>query len=731
MTRLDWWRAKRHFAKQDQGTIKGYERLEAQWAQSKFCEYSSQDFAYQVMATAMADVCEHPMGNFEGSRFDHQLRETIAEICEAEGLLTVMDIKPATFQDKEKLPSIRRYVQSKEKQLEDPLDTLSCAMNALATIIGRIFNKLPHGVIELLNSGDEWDEDNLFEIDALDMLHRPKELLSEVGGIFQQTGCLDLDIFVDEYENHLVKTYRHSKMEAYRDPEGNIRVERETAKKRLILPFDFKGTADECLKTYFAGGFVPKLFKFRTPFTIPETKRFEHTHIVGKTGHGKTQLLQKMILKDLYPAIAGRASVVVIDSQGDMIKKIAQLKIFDPDFENNVSDRLVIIDPTDPQKPPALNLFDFSLAGIEASPKEQERLLNASIELYEYMFGTLLGAEMTQKQGVIFKNLARLMTVVPEATVQTLLNFLEEGDTSINHHINKLSGVPRRFFDSQYNDQQFKETKKQILWRLFDIFGQAGFERMFVNKKNAIDLYGSINSGKIILINTASDYLGDHGSKIFGRFFIALLSQAVARRATLHESDRLPTYVYIDEASEYFDDKIRTLVNKARKQKIALTMAHQELKQLTPELLNTMRTTGTKIVGRVTQPDAKDMAREMNCDKEQLQNVCKVDYKYAEYSAYVGDLTETAVKMRVPFGALESQVKMDARSLYTLLETKKDELMGSPVIAETLGSLNSSARETSDPLQKHVRPPKPIDLEKCSEMSDGLFDDDFGSPEML
>jgi len=307
------------------------------------------------------------------------------------------------------------------------------------------------------------------------------------------------------------------------------------------------------------------------------------------------------------------------------------------------------------------------------------------------------------------------------------LTLLEIGDTSIDQHINKLSGVPRRFFDSQYNDQQFKETKKQILWRLFDIFGQAGFERMFVNQKNAVDLYGSINAGKIILINTASDYLGDHGSKIFGRFFIALLSQAVARRATLHESERLPTYVYIDEASEYFDDKIRTLVNKARKQKIALTMAHQELKQLSPDLLNTMRTTGTKIVGRVTQPDAKDMAREMNCDKEQLQNVRKVDFKYAEYSAYVSDLTETAVKMRVPFGAIESQVKMDARSLYTLLERKKNELMGAPIIGEAINTNKSSSETASDSITRPIF----VNKDKTSDISDGLFDDDFGSPEIL
>jgi type IV secretory pathway VirB4 component len=50
--------------------------------------------------------------------------------------------------------------------------------------------------------------------------------------------------------------------------------------------------------------------------------RFEHTYIVGGTGHGKTQLLQHMILKDLDKLSQGKGSVIVIDSQGDLLRNI-------------------------------------------------------------------------------------------------------------------------------------------------------------------------------------------------------------------------------------------------------------------------------------------------------------------------------------------------------------------------------------------------------------------------
>src|SRR5512132_3985065 len=78
------------------------------------------------------------------------------------------------------------------------------------------------------------------------------------------------------------------------------------------------------------------------PFTLPPAARFEHTHIVAGSGHGKTPLLQKMMLDDFSSVLEGTGSVVVIDSQGDMIRNIVHLSIM-----NDLSDRLVVIDPND------------------------------------------------------------------------------------------------------------------------------------------------------------------------------------------------------------------------------------------------------------------------------------------------------------------------------------------------------------------------------------------------
>ena len=165
------------------------------------------------------------------------------------------------------------------------------------------------------------------------------------------------------------------------------------------------------------------------PFAIPFPARFEHTHIVGGTGHGKTQLMQFLIHHDLVRSLKDGRSVVVIDSQGDLIRTISRLEVFSPYVEEGLSDRLVMIDPNDVEYPVCLNMFDFNRDRLSGyAPVDREKILNATVELYEYFFGALLGAELTQRQGLIFRYLARLMLEIPNATIHTLRQLMENGE---------------------------------------------------------------------------------------------------------------------------------------------------------------------------------------------------------------------------------------------------------------------------------------------------------------
>ena len=157
--------------------------------------------------------------------------------------------------------------------------------------------------------------------------------------------------------------------------------------RKVVAPTDAKGFTDaELVDAYLGYTPLAALFEATTPFVISDDARFEHTHIIGGSGHGKTQLLLDLIHRDLVRDDG--PGLVVIDSQGDLIRTIARL-----DVSPALRERLVLIDPADVEFPVALSLFDLPIERMNAyGPAARERLLNGAIEIYEYVFSSLPAA---------------------------------------------------------------------------------------------------------------------------------------------------------------------------------------------------------------------------------------------------------------------------------------------------------------------------------------------------
>ena len=416
-----------------------------------------------------------------------------------------------------------------------------------------------------------------------------------------------------------------------------------THRTNPVYPVDYKG--DDIIDTYLRGTYLNELFKLRTPFSIPEDRRFEHMHIVAGSGHGKTQTLQYFIAKDLDDVARGDKSVVVIDSQGDLINTILKAKVLPPEM-------FVLIDPEDIEYPVSLNLFSVGQDRLEHyGALERERLTNSIIELYDFVLGSLLSAGMTAKQSVVFRYVTRLMFHIPDATIHTLRELMEPGGTDkYRAHIEKLEGTPRRFFETEFDSKEFTNTKTQVLRRLYGVLENQTFERMFTKPKSKFDMFTEMNAGKLILINTSKSLLKEQGTEIFGRFFIALIAQAAQERATLPNHDRLPVMVYIDEAQDYFDRNIGLILSQARKYKVGMVMAHQYLGQLSNGLQEAFEAnTSIKLAGGVSARDARALAGQMSADADMIQRQPK-----GTFATFVRGLTERAVPISFPFFVMEN-----------------------------------------------------------------------------
>ena len=426
-------------------------------------------------------------------------------------------------------------------------------------------------------------------------------------------------------------------------------------------------SASELVETYLHGTPFHDLLLTPVPFAIPDSARREHWHLIGGSGHGKTQLLQHVILRDLERG--DPPALIIIDSQGEMLRKIEQLAVFED------TDRLVIIDPED-DYPPALNMFDMSTARLKGySRLVREQVEAGIIELYNYVFGAL-AAELTAKQGTAFAFVTRLMMSIPGATIHTLRELMEEDartlhDSKFAEAITGLDATARGFFENQfYNRNAFGQTRQQIARRLYGVLQVPAFDRMLSSPHSRLDMFAAMQESKVVLVNTSKSLLKTEASALFGRFMIAQALRAAYERVAVPEAARHPAYLIIDEASEYFDASLETLLNQARKFNLGVLFAHQYLDQLDQNLRSSVAANTTiKMAGGVSDRDARALAPDMRTTPDFLVAQRKDNAnppRWSQFACYVRNQTPSAVSLQVPFGTLESAPKMSAKRLTKL-----------------------------------------------------------------
>jgi hypothetical protein len=510
----------------------------------------------------------------------------------------------------------------------------------------------------------------LDEPEDIDGISVPTDLLRSIGDLGTVTQTMLSVAFAEELAERGLLSRLSDRLERNLvAASGGNPADPRSFSRAPKMPEQFDARSPEQLiSTYLGGTPLFDLFDQAPVFTIPTKARFEHHHIVAGSGHGKTQTLQYLIARDLEAMLDGDRSIIVLDSQGDLIRTIANLKLFAPG--EPLHDRIVIIDPNDVEWPVSLNLFDVGMERLSGyAPLERERLTNSILELYDFVLGTLLSAEMTQKQNVIFRYVTRLMLHIPDATIHTLRELMEPGSqTKFAEHIAKLSGTARQFFETEFASKEFEQTKKQVLRRLWGVLENQTFERMFSHPRSKLDLFAEMNAGKVILINTAKDLLKEQGTEIFGRFFIALIAQAAQERATLPAHKRTPTIVYVDEAQDYFDRNIGLILAQARKYNVGMVLAHQYLGQLEPKLQEAFAAnTAIKFAGGVSAKDARALAPMLYCQPELIEAQPR-----GSFAAHVRGQTKSAVPLQFPFGHMEAMPSTEKAQRDVLQQRMRD-----------------------------------------------------------
>lgn len=487
-----------------------------------------------------------------------------------------------------------------------------------------------------------------FTVPLIYGLPNPKRVLDNLIGEFGKDEYRDDGIYVELFRKLWFNICEASGIANPYEP-GN---------RTIKTPTDLNLPLDETVETFFKGTPFYEFFLAPIPLKFTYEDRFSHMHVLGGSGAGKTTLLKNLLLHDIKSSEA--PSLVIVDSQGDLIRTISHLK---------TSRRVILITPKDIDYPPALNIFDVKRLG-EYTQAQKEQVVAGVIDTFDYLFSGLLGADLTAKQGVFFRFVARLMLALPEtmgrnATILDMIALMDDA-TPYRDAIRTLPPIQRNFFERDFISKTFAQTKEQIRYRLNAILENPTLARLFTATETRIDLFTELNSGSIILVDTAKDFLKSSSSH-FGRIFISLVLQAVLERAALPESSRHPAFLVVDEAAEYFDSNVDDLLTAVRKYSCGCVFSHQFLDQATGQLRASLAAnTAIKFAAGISTNDARTMASEMRTTPDFILSQPRL-----HFAAHIRNVTPGAVSIPVEIGAFEQEPALSPIEFDAFIEANR------------------------------------------------------------
>ena len=341
--------------------------------------------------------------------------------------------------------------------------------------------------------------------------------------------------------------------------------------------------------------YANQLQEYKYVFGIKEEDRTGHMYVVGKSGVGKSKLLELLIRQDI---VRGKG-VCLIDPHGDIIEDILN---FIP--ENRIDD-VCLIDPGDADFPVSFN----PLANVDENFKFQ--LTQGMIEVLKKQFG----ANWTPRLEHVFRFTLLALLDYPKATMRGVIQMLTDREyrQKVIEYIQ--DDIVKKFWAIEFADWSEKFDTDAIIPlvnKLGQFLADPMLRNIFGQTENKIDLGDLMNSEKIILINLSKGKLGEENSSFFGAMFLTKIKQAGMARALLTPEERKTVYVYVDEFHNVVTETFENLLSEARKFGLAMTMAHQYIGQLIPRVREAVfGNVGTIIVFRTSGQDAVKLEPEL------------------------------------------------------------------------------------------------------------------------
>lgn len=352
----------------------------------------------------------------------------------------------------------------------------------------------------------------------------------------------------------------------------------------------------------------------RVKFGIKTDDRRKHMYAIGKTGMGKTVMLENMAIDDIR---AGRG-IAFIDPHGESARRLLS---FVP--KERLDDVIYFC-------PPDLN-FPIAFNPLEAISEEHHHLVASSIlEIFKKIWPDVWSARMEY----ILNNCLMALLEYPDSTLLDIMRLLTDNDFRRKIVDSLKDPVVKNFWVNEYaryNERFQTEAIAPIQNKVGQFLTNPLVRNIIGQKKSSFDLRKAMDEGKILIVNIAKGLMGESNSALLGAMMVTKIEQAAMSRADVPESERRDFFLYVDEFQAFATESFANILSEARKYHLSLIISHQYIAQLPePVKFAIFGNVGTFVVFRVGAEDAEWLEKEF--EPEFMANDL---VNLAKYSVYL------------------------------------------------------------------------------------------------
>ncbi|MFY9461683.1 MAG: type IV secretion system DNA-binding domain-containing protein [Candidatus Sungiibacteriota bacterium] len=334
----------------------------------------------------------------------------------------------------------------------------------------------------------------------------------------------------------------------------------------------------------------------RRRFGIKTADRRKHMYIIGKTGMGKTTLLENMAIQDIQ---SGKG-VGIVDPHGEFAEKMLD---FVP--QSRIED-VIYFNPADLDFPVAFNSME------SVRPEQRHLVASGLLGVFKKIWPDVWSARMEY----LLSNSILALLEIPGSTLLGINRMFADKEFRKSTVAQLTDPVIRAFWEKEYAQYQERfatEASAAIQNKVGQFVSNPLIRNIVGQEKSAVDMRKVMDDGKIFIMNLSKGRIGEENSRLLGAMLVTKLYLTAMTRVDVPEEERRDFYLYVDEFQNFATESFANILSEARKYRLSLVLAHQYIAQMDEKVQDAVfGNVGTTISFRIGAQDAEILEKEFS-----------------------------------------------------------------------------------------------------------------------